>query len=421
MSGNGQAGRLSLWRAAFVVARRDFTAILFSRAFIFFLLGPLFPVGVAALAGGIGAQVQSEATVSEIGLAMPAEDVDAMLSAREELAGSIGGAMPQMVALARLDPGESFDAVGTLERREGRLAAIVTGTIAEPKLVAPQGSLDRWRGAIALVAANAARGEPLRYPDVSTVPVATSAASETRGRLGTAQGGQIVLFLLIMLLASMVLSNLVEEKSNKIIEVLAAAIPMDAVFLGKLFAMLAISALGICLWGAFGTALLTMGGFSLSDFANPGVGWLLFFLLGAIYFAMGYLLLGSIFLTIGSMAATVREVQTWSMPATMAQVLVFFFASLAVTQSGEWIEYAAIIFPLSSPFAMLARAAMDEALWPHILAIGWQLLCVALFVRVGASLFRTKVMKSGPRIAKAPSGKKGHKAPPFRNGSGETA
>jgi ABC-2 type transport system permease protein len=44
-----------------------------------------------------------------------------------------------------------------------------------------------------------------------------------------------------MLLAGMVLSNLVEEKGNKIIEVLAAAIPMDAVFLGKLFAMLAVS------------------------------------------------------------------------------------------------------------------------------------------------------------------------------------
>ena len=46
--------RLSIWQAAFVIARRDFFAILLSRAFIFFLLGPLFPVVVGALAGGIG-------------------------------------------------------------------------------------------------------------------------------------------------------------------------------------------------------------------------------------------------------------------------------------------------------------------------------------------------------------------------------
>ena len=47
-------GRLSRWQAAMVIARRDFVAILFSRTFIFFLLGPLFPIIVGALAGGIG-------------------------------------------------------------------------------------------------------------------------------------------------------------------------------------------------------------------------------------------------------------------------------------------------------------------------------------------------------------------------------
>ena len=50
--------RLPLWRAVWVIARRDFVAILFSRAFFFFLLGPLFPIVVGALAGGIGERVQ---------------------------------------------------------------------------------------------------------------------------------------------------------------------------------------------------------------------------------------------------------------------------------------------------------------------------------------------------------------------------
>ena len=46
----------------------------------------------------------------------------------------------------------------------------------------------------------------------------------------------------------MVLSQLIEEKSNKIIEVIAAAVPIDAMFLGKLFAMLAASLVGIVVW-----------------------------------------------------------------------------------------------------------------------------------------------------------------------------
>ena len=45
---------------------------------------------------------------------------------------------------------------------------------------------------------------------------------------------------------------------------------------------------------------------------------------------------------------------------------------------------------------MLARAAQDPALWPHTAALAWQALCVLLLVRAGASLFKRRVMKSGP-------------------------
>ena len=361
-------GRLSFWRAAMVVARRDFLAILFGRSFIMFLLGPLFPVGVALLAGGIGAQTQNVAMSADIGIAMEAQDAEAMLSAREDLVSQVGPAIPRMVVIETLQPGESFDGAKALETEEGRIAAVVTGTLAAPELVATSGALERWRGMIALIAAHGLDAQALALPEIETREVATSGASRNTGRLRTAQGGQLILFLLIMLLASMVLSNLVEEKTNKIIEVLAAAIPMDAVFLGKLFAMLGISAVGIAVWGSTGALILAATDFSLSSFAIPGVGWPLFFAFGVVYFAMGYLQLGSIFL-----------------------------ASMAVTRNGEWMEYVAIAFPLSSPFAMLARAATDEALWPHALAIGWQLVCVAVFIRFGASLFRRKVMKSGPR------------------------
>ena len=65
---------------------------------------------------------------------------------------------------------------------------------------------------------------------------------------------QILIFVLTLLLAGMLLSNLVEEKSNKVIEVLAAAVPLDAVFLGKLIAMLGVSLVGILIWGAIAAA-----------------------------------------------------------------------------------------------------------------------------------------------------------------------
>lgn len=392
-------GRLPLIQAALVIARRDIGAILFSRSFIFFLLAPLFPLVVGALAGGIGRQVSTEVATPQIGIAMSAVDGEAMLAARERIARQLSGGVPEMTIIERLPPGQDFDAMDALAKRGGNLAAVVTGTPTAPVLTATAERGAMWRGMVGMIGAAALQAEPTQYPPVKVETVATSGAAQTQDRLATAQAAQLLLFLLMMVLAGMVLSNLVEEKGNKIIEILAAAIPMDAVFLGKLFAMLAVSMVGIAVWTSTILAILSLGGSAMPVLPTPAVGWPLFLMLGVLYFSAGYLLLGSIFLAIGSLATTVREVQTLSMPASMAQVLLFFFASSTVSRIGQPVELAAVAFPLSSPFAMLARAAQQDALWPHALALAWQAVCVAVFIKVGSRLFRTRVMKSGPQGA----------------------
>lgn len=395
--------RLSLFQAARVVARRDFHAILFSRAFFFFLLGPLFPVVVGGLAGGIGGQVQRSALTSEIGLAMSTNDNAAMLAAQDRLGRQLGQSLPLLVELEPDARTHGFDPRRYLEQSRGNYAAIVSGSLEAPRLTGTAGQVVHWNGPIALLAANAAAPGTLAFPDVEPDLVATSAAAVRTDRIRTAQAAQMMLFLLTMLLAGMVLSNLVEEKANKIIEILAAAIPMDAVFLGKLFAMLAVSFVGITVWGlvgygfwsASGEAIGQATGFSPGNLPAPAVGWPMFALLCVVYFAMAYLLLGALFLTIGAMAATVREVQTLSMPVTMMQLMVFFLAAYVITQPGTTLEFIAIAFPLSSPFAMLARAALQETLWVHAAALAWQALMVFAIVKGGSTLFRKRVMKSG--------------------------
>ena len=106
-------------------------------------------------------------------------------------------------------------------------------------------------------------------------------------------------------------------------------------------------------------------------------------------------MLGAAFLGIGSQASSVREVQTLSMPVTIAQLLVFIFAQTAVgPYNGMW-GIAAAIFPFSSPMAMVARAAQTPEIWPHLLALLWQALWIWLTLKLSASLFRRNVMKSG--------------------------
>ncbi len=382
-------------RSAWVIGRRDFVAVIFSKTFLFFLLGPLFPILVGGLAGGIGNQVAQSIENPQLGVAMSSADNDSFLRAHRLLRDRMVGQLPELVVLKQVSPGETFDPAAAMSQGRDRLAAIVSGTLDHPRLTGTAEKVARWQGMVATLAATARAPTAPRFPEVATTTIATSAAKVRNGRLATAQAGQTVLFLLTMLLAGMVLSNLVEEKGNKIIEVLAAAIPMDALFLGKLFAMLAVSLVGITVWFGVGGVVVAIAGQALPTLPEPAVGWPLFLALGFLYFAMAYLLLGSLFLGIGSMAATVREVQTMSMPVTMMQLLVFFFASFTVAQQGKPIELLAVVVPFSSPYAMLARAAQSPALWPHALALVWQALCVAAIIRLGAAIFRRSVMKSG--------------------------
>ncbi|WP_407876398.1 ABC transporter permease [Qipengyuania nanhaisediminis] len=395
--------RLSRLEAAWVVARRDFVAVLFSRAFLFFLIGPLFPVLVGGLAGSIGGQVSRDAAAIEVGLAMSASDNEAMIAAAQRLTPLMRGAAPAMRAVPEAAETANFDARAFMEQRRGNYAAIVTGTLDAPKVIGTGGQIRRWQGAVELIAAEARAPTPIAVPEVTAEVVASSAASDRASRVRTAQAAQMVMFLLTMLLAGMVLSNLAEEKGNKIIEILAAAIPMDAVFMGKLFAMLGVSFVGIAVWGALGWGFWSVASDAIvtvtrTDFANlpgPATGWPAFLALAIVYFAMAYLLLGSLFLTIGALANTVREVQTLSMPVTMLQLMVFFLAAATLTDAGSGLELLAVAFPLSSPFAMLARAAIEPELWVHAGALAWQALWVGLLVKGGSVLFRKRVLKSG--------------------------
>nr|WP_298931957.1 ABC transporter permease [uncultured Erythrobacter sp.] len=395
--------RLSRTQAAWVIARRDFIAVLFSRAFLFFLIGPLFPVLVGGLAGSIGKSVSTQAVTVEVGLAMSEQDNTAMLNAAKTLRPQLGGAVPALARIAEAEGVADFDVGAYLDGSQGKFATIVTGSTQAPKLIGTEGQVKRWKGPVELIAGTANSASPTSFPSSTSQLVASSAASERSSRIRTAQASQMVLFLLTMLLGGMVLSNLAEEKGNKIIEILAAALPMDAVFMGKLFAMLGVSFVGIAVWGAFGwgfwavaeDAIVTVTQTNYRDLPGPAVGWPMFMTLAILYFSMAYLLLGSLFLTIGGMASTVREVQTMSMPVTMMQLMVFFVAAFTLTPGGAWMEPYAIAFPLSSPFAMLARAAMEESLWAHAAALGYQAVWVGLLVKGGSLLFRKRVMKSG--------------------------
>jgi ABC-2 type transport system permease protein len=386
--------------SALVIARRDFTATVMSKAFLLFLLGPLFPVLMGAAFGGIGAKIEQEARTPVVIVVGSDEDYNRLLMAHGRLQGVIPseriinpqhaapGADPD-IQRKQLLTQEQTPVLGVLEGGIDR--PLLTGAVTDggPTVHQLRWMIEEARRAAVMPTVE---GRPLLVSKTDQ-----SAGTVSTGRALTARAGQALLFFLTLLLAGMVLSQLIEEKSNKVIEILAAAVPVDAIFLGKLFAMLAISVVGILVWTSAGAAAIALwADRGLSGLPTPAVGWPVFLTLAPVYFAMSYLLIGAVFLGIGAQASTVREVQTLSMPVTMAQLALFAFASMGVGKPASTEAIAAAVFPLSSPFAMLGRAAEQGALWPHLLALAWQAVWVAIILHLAAGLFRRSVLKSGP-------------------------
>lgn len=382
-----------LFRSAFVIARRDFTATVLSKAFIFFLLGPMLPLLIGGAFFGIGASTDREVPRPLVAVVGSQQQYDGMIAARSRLVEALGeDAVPTL---------QRFEAEGDHAAQQARLLALKS-----PPVLAVLWLDDRRPLLVGSVTRDGTTAKRLQLlleqshraaPKIEVLETGNSSGRLVALRSETARAGQFMLFFLTMLLATMLLSQVIEEKSNKIIEVIAAAVPMEAMFLGKLFAMLAASLLGIVVWTSVGALLIaTVSTQGLTILPQPAVGWPLFLAFIALYFAMNYLILGALFLSIGAQASTPREVQTLSMPVTILQVMVFGFAMAAVSRHGDTIALAGAIFPLSSPLVMIARAAELPELWPHLLALLWQMLWVGLMLKVGARFFRSRVLKSGP-------------------------
>ena len=395
-----------LFARAYVIARRDYLATVLSKSFLLFIISPLL---VLAFSGGIG-------YISAINMTPHAAPVLNVIAKPD-----VGRAFSEnYTALSKRLEHETFQEVqiiapqgnadaqahALLTDTSHKVSAVLVGLPDAPRFIGPKASVESLRSGVkmtldtmrqnAALAKSGITPAPATLNEVAIDPAHSNVADKRESLAGFAK---TLLFFLNMLLAGMMLSNLVEEKANKIIEILVAAVPVDAVFIGKLMGMLGVSLTIVTAYGA-----LIGGGYFFAvqhlppEFAlpSPAVGWPMFIALGFAYFMMNYLVVGGIFLGIGAQANTPREVQTISMPATFAQMAVFMVASVALNTPHDHLWFGAAIFPLSSPLVMFAESARESALWPHALAIIWQASWVVLIVRFAGKRFRINVLKSGP-------------------------
>jgi ABC-2 type transport system permease protein len=389
-------------RQTLTIARRDFVATVFTPVFLLFLFAPLIMGSFGAI-GGMGAAsvADSAAGKARIVAIVTPRDADAIAAADRRLRRVFRrDEAPPALRLDQPASDPAMQARALFTASDVEAAAVLFGPLERPTvLFAPGGR--RTADYLAELAEQTLRARASGGAAALSIVTRREMRRDTTtegGRNRAAFLAVFGVFFLTLFLAGQVVGTMAEERSNKVIEVLAAAVPLESVFLGKLLGMFGVAVLFVGFWLTIVSqigALMPPGmAAGLSELA-PAVGGPMFILLFAAYFGMAYLLLGSVFLGVGAQASTMREIQMLSLPITVLQVAMFALSAAAASRPGSWVATLAEVFPLSSPFAMAGRAANDPALWPHALALGWQALWVAAFITIGARLFRRGVLQSG--------------------------
>lgn len=388
-------------RQTLTVARRDFTATVMTPTFLLFLLSPLLMIGF----GVIGSMSASSAAGS--GEERQRIVVIAAPEKAAEIA-AIDKQLRQVFTTPRARPALQIEGVGDdvaaqahalLDSNRFDVAAVLYGPLERPRILRrPSGWAEaNYLAQLAEHALRAERSGAAKPLSAAEITVIDSGQATTGGRSQAAYFAALGIFFLTLMLSGQAVGAMAEERSNKVIEVLAAAVPLESVFFGKLIGAFGSALLFVCFWGTLIAQLPKIVPAGVADELgnlSAAVGPI-FPLLFVVYFTMAYMLQSAVFLGVGALAGTQREIQMLSLPITIFQFAMLGFASYAAGHADSWLARAAEIFPFSSPLAMAAHAANSPALWPHAVALAWQALWVAITVTVAARLFRRGVLKSG--------------------------
>lgn len=253
----------------------------------------------------------------------------------------------------------------------------------------------------------------------------------------------ILLYMFMFFYGMNVMQSVMEEKTNRIAEIIVSSIKPFQLMLGKIIGVALVGLTQFALWivfiGILWAVLLgivgSTGGISpelaqgmaqdaamaqgagmpsqtdieLAIAQISSVNWTGIILWFLFYFLGGYFVYASLFAAVGSLVnEDAQESQSLTVPITLPIVLGFFILTSAINNPNSGIAVFGSIFPLTSPIVMMGRISYgftDELMW-H-LAISAVLLIGAFFLStwVAAKIYRTGILLYGKKVTLKEVGK----------------
>lgn len=249
-------------------------------------------------------------------------------------------------------------------------------------------------------------------------------ASKASAAIGYVAG--FVIYMLIFLYGSMVMRGVVEEKANRIVEVLASSARPYHIMMGKVVGIGLVGLTQMVAWLALGSVVVLVLGQVFAGSVDPqqtaqqlqqlqamqgqqadmtktmiggialpsiSIGSILLFLF---YFLAGYFLYATLFAAVGSAVDQEADANQLTLPVTLPVVITMLFIGNVVASPNGTLAVVMSLIPLFTPILMTVRvAATDVPLWQILTSV--VLSTVAFFgaVWLASRIYRIGILSYG--------------------------
>ncbi|MBX2993118.1 MAG: ABC transporter permease, partial [Bacteroidetes bacterium] len=231
--------------------------------------------------------------------------------------------------------------------------------------------------------------------DIKTVKVTKEGGEETSfmKTFFSAYVFLMALFFLILTSGQLLVRSVLEEKSNRIIEVLVSSCTPSELMTGKVLGLSALGFTQIGFWALIALASTAKFGTAAFPPANQ-------MLLMLVYFVLGYLFYSAIFIALGTPVTTEQEAQQINGYLVMFLILpVALVVPVMQQPNALWVKIVTYI-PLMTPTFMALRIPIQMPALVEILAtIAIMIVSIYFMMIVAGRIFRVAILATGKRAS----------------------
>lgn len=255
-------------------------------------------------------------------------------------------------------------------------------------------SLDAKAAAIADTAVRALRNKLPPSPELTTATLHPPEKASDEAATLVASAGSILLFISLTFYGQWVISGVVEEKNNRVVEVILSAVRPRHLLAGKVIGIGALGFAQLVLVAGLATGLLVAGAFE----APAELGGAMALVIP--WFVLGYALYAVAYAVAGALASSQQNAETAGQPVTYALIAVYFAGYVTLSSNPEGpLSSLLTVFPLTAPLVLPARSALvGVPLWQHALAVVLVLVAIYALVRFAGRVYAHGLLHGGSRL-----------------------